>query len=284
MTGHSQGNSSALYTGQVMHRRLRPRKHRLRYRIFSLLLDLDEIDAEAARLRLFSRGAFNLFSFYDRDHGDGSGASLRAQVETHLAQAGISAGGAIRLLAMPRILGFGFNPISVYFCHRPGGALAAILYEVHNTFGERHSYLFPVGQAGAEGPGADGILRHGCAKAFHVSPFMGMDMDYAFRVMPPGERLSIAITGGDAAGPIITALHTAERQPLTDGALGRIFITHPLLTAKVVGGIVWEAAKLWIKRVPVFDHPAPPRHAVTFGAAQPAGIVLPAANGEIACI
>ena len=249
--------ASALYEGHVMHRRLRPRGHRLRYRIFSLLLDLDEIDEVAARLKLFSRNRFNVFAFHDRDYGPGTGEPLRAHVERCLAMAALEPdGGAIRLLTMPRILGFAFNPLSIYFCHRRDGALVAILYEVNNTFGERHSYLLPV-QDG-ERP-----IRQSCAKGFHVSPFMAMDMHYAFRIVPPGDGLSIAIAGSDAQGPIITAVHAAERRPLTDASLARTLATHPLLTFKVVGGILWEALKLWIKRVPVHDRPAPPLHPVT---------------------
>jgi DUF1365 family protein len=254
--------ASALYVGHVMHRRARPRAHRLRYRIFSLLLNLDEIDVLATRLRLFSHNRFNLFAFHDRDFARGTTEPLRAQVEHHLAAAGIDTGGGpIRLLAMPRILGFAFNPLSVYFCHDRDEELRAILYEVHNTFGERHSYLLPV-DAG------ETAIRQGCAKAFHVSPFMAMEMRYAFRVTPPGDQVSIAITGSDAEGLIITAVHSAERRALTDGALARVFVTHPLLMLKVVGGILWEAAKLWAKGVPVHARPAPPSSPVTIETAR----------------
>jgi uncharacterized protein len=249
--------ASALYVGHVMHRRTRPRVHRLRYRLFSLMLDLDEIDRLAERLRFFSRNRFNLFAFHDRDYGAGTHEPLRAQVERHLASAGMNlGGGAIRLLTMPRILGFAFNPLSVYFCHDRQGALRAILYEVNNAFGQRHSYLLPAEPSG-------GTIRQGCGKSFHVSPFMGMNMRYAFRLAPPDERLSLAITGSDEEGPIIIAVHRATRRPLTDAELLKAFVTHPLLTIKVVGGILWEALKLWAKGVPIQDRPAPPLHPVT---------------------
>ncbi|WP_068079841.1 DUF1365 domain-containing protein [Novosphingobium rosa] len=263
---------SALYIGQVTHRRLRPRAHHLRYRIFSLLLDLDEIDAVAARLRLFSRNRFNLFSVRDRDYGAGTDEPLRRQIERHLHAAGIAAdGGAIRLLTMPRILGFAFNPLNVYFCHAREGALRAILYEVNNTFGQRHGYLIPVA------PGAGGTIDQDCAKAFHVSPFLGLEMHYTFRVSPPEERLSIAITASDDAAPVLTALHTAQRRTLSDRALFEVFLSHPLLTIKVVGGILWEAARLWAKGVPV--HPLPP------APAEPVTIPpIPIQHSEAACI
>ncbi len=249
---------SALYSGQVMHQRLRPRRHRLYYRLYMLLLDLDDIDACAARLRLFSRGRINLFSFHDRDHGAGTSEPLRAQVERHLADAGLASdGGPIRLLTMPRVLGFAFNPISVYFCYRRDGGLAATLYEVNNTFGQRHSYLLPVTR------GSGPVIRQATPKRFHVSPFMGMDMDYAFRIVAPASALGIAITGSDAAGAVITAVLTARRQELTDRALLRAFLAMPFVTLKVAAGIGWEAARLWLKGVPVRDRPAPPGEPVT---------------------
>lgn len=261
--------ASALYVGKVMHRRLRPRRHQLRYRVFSLLLDLDEIDALAAGSRLFSRGRFNLFAFHDRDHGDGSTTPLRRQVEGHLAAAGIMPdGGAIRLLTMPRILGFAFNPLSIFFCYGRAGGLRAILYEVNNTFGQRHSYLLPV-------PGEHGAtIRQCCAKAFHVSPFIAMDMDYAFTLTLPAERLALGITVSDGLGPLLVATHAATRRAFSDGALLRVFVTHPLLTLKVVGGILWEAARLWLKGVPVHTCPPPPDRPIS----------IPSQTGKSACI
>ena len=250
---------SALYEGTVAHRRLRPRRHRLRYRVFSLLLDIDEVPALCAGLRLLSHRRFNLFSFDERDHGDGTGGSLRDWVETHLAEAGIDLeGGTIRLLAMPRVLGYGFNPISVWFCYHRSGRLAALLHEVHNTFGERHTYLIPVSPDASP---AD--IVQGCAKEFHVSPFMAMDMRYDFRVHAPDERLNLAILGGDSDGPMIVAALSAKRRPLTDAALLRAFLRTPLLTMKVIGGIHWEALRLWIKGVRLHARPPAPAHGVS---------------------
>ncbi len=250
-------SASALYRGQVMHRRLRPARHALRYRVFWLLLDLDELPALARRLRLFSCARFNLFAFHPRDHGDGSATPLRAQVETLLAQAGIAGGGAVRLLTMPRLLGFAFNPISVYYCHDAAGTLSAILYEVNNTFGERHAYLLPV-------RGGPGIVHQRAAKAFHVSPFLPLRLDYRFRVMPPGERLVLGISAEDEAGPVLTAALAARRHDLSDAALVRAFLAMPLLTAKVVLAIGWEALLLWLKRVPVIAHPRNHPPAISF--------------------
>ncbi len=151
---------SGLYAGAVMHQRLRPRRHRLAYRLFMLCLDLAELDRLDRRLRFFSRNRANLVSFHDRDHGDGSDVPLKVQIERHLEASGIAHGGPVRLLTMPRLLGFAFNPISIYFCHAADGRLTATLYEVTNTFGQRHSYLLPVERrAGDPAEGSQEPLR-----------------------------------------------------------------------------------------------------------------------------
>lgn len=255
--------ASALYAGIVTHRRLRPRVHALRYRIFMLLIDLDEADALLARLRMFKSGRFGLMSFDPRDHGDGSAAPLGHQVRSRLGAAGLPADGPIRLMCMPRVLGHGFNPISAYFCHAADGTLAATLYEVHNTFGERHSYLIP---AIAD---ADGVVRQSVDKRFHVSPFMDMDLTYAFEVSPPGKVVSLSILASDAQGPILVAAFTGLRRDLTDRALFVAWLSHPLLTFKVVAGIHWEALRIWSKGVGYRPKPEPPSVSVTVGSSTP---------------
>jgi DUF1365 family protein len=252
-------SNSALYVGRVTHRRLRPRKHALCYRTFALLLDLDELPDLAARLRLLSHNSLNLFSFYDRDYGWGAG-SLREQIEGHARRVGIDLdGGPIRLLTMPRILGYAFNPISLYFCHGRNRELLAILYEVNNTFGQRHSYFIPVEAAEA----ASGPIRQSCAKQFYVSPFMAMDMVYEFTVTPPAEKVSIAIVERDRQGVVLTATQAQDRVAVTDAALARVFFSHPLLTLKVVVGIHLEALVLWIKGMRLQIRPPPPDQPVT---------------------
>ncbi|MCX5495694.1 DUF1365 domain-containing protein [Kaistia dalseonensis] len=253
--------ASALYSGSVIHRRMRPRPHKLRYRVFWTVLDLDEIAALDASLRLFAHNRFGLISFHDRDHGAGTDEPLRAQVERQLERAGIDIeGGPIRILCMPRMLGYVFNPISVYFCHHRSGALSAMLYEVTNTFGQRHSYLIPVDPDQAS-PGAS--IRQSCRKALYVSPFIDMDITYDFRVTAPTDRVALAITGSDAEGILIATAMTARRSELTDGAIIRATLTHPLLTLKVIGGIHWEALKLWLKGVKLTKRPAAPDWPVT---------------------
>lgn len=253
--------SSGIYAGRVFHRRLRPRVHALSYRVFYLLLDLDEVAALAKRSRVFSYNGFGLFAFRDRDHGPGEDAPLRPWIEAQLARADVSiAGGRILALTLPRVLGYVFNPLTVYFCHDAAGGLAAMIYEVSNTFGERHSYVIAVEDRTAS------MVAQGCDKAFYVSPFMGVEGRYHFKVQRPGDRLVMTIRESDAEGALLTASFAGELLPFSDGALIRLFVTHPLLTLKVVGAIHWEALKLWLKGVPLRDRPAPPASPGTVGA------------------
>jgi DUF1365 family protein len=247
--------ASGLYRGLVTHARLKPRRHVLRYRIFMLLLDLDELEALDRRLKLFSVDRWNLLSFAPRRHGDGSATPLKAQVEAKLSEAGISHGGPIRMLAMPRILGHGFNPLTVYFCHREDGALSAMLYEVNNTFGERHSYLIPAEDAP--------VVRQACDKGFYVSPFMDMDLRYDFRVRPPGEAVQVVVDTSDAEGPVLAAAFAGRREELSDRALLRAWRDHPWMTVGVLAAIHWEALKIWLKGEKIRRRSAAPAWPVT---------------------
>ena len=250
--------ASGLYAGLVVHQRLRPRRHRLRYRIFQVLLDLDELPALDRSLRGFGHNRAALVGFHDRDHGPGEDRPLRPHVEAQLARAGIVPdGGRILILCMPRVLGQAFNPLTLYFCYRRAGALAAILYEVNNTFGQRHSYLIPVEAA------ADGIVRQACDKGFYVSPLQHMAMRYDFTVRPPAEDLFVAIRSSDAEGPMLHAAFTARRSDLTDAAILRAVLGAPLLMLKVVAAIHWEALRTWLKGARFHGRPPLPEEAVT---------------------
>ncbi|OYR20450.1 DUF1365 domain-containing protein [Brucella pseudogrignonensis] len=249
---------SALFPGHVTHARLRPKVHKLAYKIYSLLLDLDELEALDGKLKLFSLDRFNLFSFYRKDRGDGSTVSLREQVERAMDAAGVTPdGGAIRLLTMPRIAGWAFNPLSVFFCYNRGGELVAILWEVDNTFRQRHGYMIPVENA------SSGRIVQSCDKAFYVSPFMDMKLLYEFEVTPPTDRLSIRINSFDDEGLLLTARHLARRVELSDAALLSAFFAIPFLTLKVVGGIHWEALKIWLKGIGLRKRPAAPDTPIT---------------------
>ena len=238
--------NSALYAGRVVHARLRPKRHKLSYRVFCVLLDLDEIDALSRGLRLFGHNAAAVFSFHDRDHGDGSG-DLRAWVDTQLGAAGITlAAPVITMLCYPRIFGYVFNPLTVWFCHE-GDELRAILYEVHNTFHERRTYVIRVAPAAK-------AIEQSCAKELYVSPFVPMDCAYKFHIEPPGEKVVVAIDETDRQGLLLKASFAGARQPLTDASLLRALFAYPLMTLKVTAAIHWEALKLWAKGVPVFRH------------------------------
>jgi hypothetical protein len=230
--------ASGLYAGLVTHARVKPRPHRLAYRIFMLLIDLDEAP-ELRRVKTLGLGRFNLFGFDEARHGDGSGRPLKAQVEETLAKAGIAHGGPVRVLTMPQILGRAFNPLTVFFCHGADGALSAILYEVNNTFGERHSYLIPA----VDTAKVDQAIR----KDFYVSPFMDMDLSYAFHIRRPEESVKVVVDAHDADGLVLAASFMGERAELTDGNLIKAWLSHPWMTVGVVLAIHVEALKIWLK-------------------------------------
>lgn len=232
--------AGALYFGEVFHRRLKPVGHRLRYRVFSMLVDLDRLDELDRGLRFFSRNRFNLFSFHDRDYGHGAPKDIASHIRATLAEAGVVAEGRVRLLCYPRILGYAFNPLAIYYCERVDGGLGAIIYEVRNTFGGRHSYLIPV-----EGGGGD--IRQGADKVFHVSPFMAMETRYEFRLSTPDARVAIAIRQSDRDGPVLHAIFAGARRPLDDRTLLAAFFRYPLMTVKVVAAIHFEAVRLLFK-------------------------------------
>ncbi|HEV2675455.1 MAG TPA: DUF1365 domain-containing protein [Aliidongia sp.] len=250
-----------IYFGDVMHRRLGTVRHRFTYRVFSILVDLDRLETLGRRLQLFSYNRPNLFSFHDRDHGPRDGSSLRPWVEEHLAAAGLKHawGGRIRLLCFPRLWGYVFNPLSVFFCEAPDGQLAAILYEVSNTFGERHCYLEPVR------PGSEGIVEQACAKRFYVSPFIELEGDYRFRVLPPAERLMVAIRQRAKDGQTLHAILSGKAATFDDRTLVRALLRYPLMTVKVMAAIHWEALRLWRKGAKFQARPALPPVEITYG-------------------
>ena len=240
---------SALYGGVVVHVRTRPVRRKLRYKVAQMLLDLDELPRLDRELRWFGHNRRAVFSFHDRDHGDGAG-DLRGWVDDKLAAAGFRfAPGPVRVLCMPRVLGHVFNPLSVFFCHDAEGCLAAILYEVHNTFGERHSYVLAI-------DGEAAPVRQSCGKSFYVSPFLPMALGYDFTVTPPDEGVSVRVAASDPEGLLLDAWFTGRRQALDDAQLLRSLAAFPLMTLKVVAAIHWEALKIWLSGIPLVRKPS----------------------------
>ena len=252
--------NAAIYFGEVMHHRFRPFSHRFVYRVFTFLLDIDRLDQIAEESRLFRYNRAGLFSFHDRDHGPRDGSPLRPWVEKSLRAAGLEAAGAtIKLLCLPRLFGYVFNPLSIYFCHDDKDRLRAILYQVKNTFGEQHCYLLPVD---ADHP-ADQSVSQSVAKHFYVSPFIDMGATYRFRIRPPGERLSIVIAENVAEGRQLVATQTGRRAPFTDANLGRALLLFPFITVQIMAAIHWQALLLWLKGARYHSRPAMPDNDVT---------------------
>lgn len=240
---------SAIFRGPVTHERLRPKRHRLRYNVFTLLIDLDELSDLDRHGLLFGYNRSALLSFFDRDHGPTTGESLRPWVEDRLREAGLEPdGGAIRLLCYPRIFGYVFNPLSVYFCYRSNGQLNAILYEVCNTYDERHVYVIPAPENNNR------VVRQSCDKKLYVSPFMSMETTYHFRIVPPTDGINIAIRQEDADGLLFAAAFRGEKSPMNRRSLIGCLVAFPLLTMKVITAIHWEAFLLWAKGLKVFRH------------------------------
>lgn len=246
-----------------MHARFVPKGHGFAYRIFLFGIDLDELDALHERLRFFSRGRRNLYSFRDGDFlpthegapagqakGDQetrSGANLKARVQAYLGEQGIDlAGGRVMLITLPRVLGYLFNPVSFYFCYDRRGEPVAALAEVTNTFREVKPYVL-----GPECKHAGGFARR-TPKYFYVSPFSDVDVVFDFQLQPPNERLAVQIDDYANGKRTLTSTVTGQRLLLTDARLAWFTLKYPVITLKIIGLIHWHAFRLWCKRVPWF--------------------------------
>jgi uncharacterized protein len=235
-----------------MHARLKPIGHRFSYRVMSLLIDLDRLQQADRQSSLFGVNRRALYSFHEADHGARDGTRLRLYVQRRAAELGIDlSGGRVWLLCYPRLLGFTFNPLSVYFCHRADGALALIIYEVRNTFGELHAYALAVQPDEISAAG----IRQTQDKQFYVSPFIDMAMRYHFRIVPPGDRVKLRILETDRDGPLLAASFQGRRRDLTTAALLRAFCALPLVTFKIVAAIHWQAVRLWLKGARLVPRP-----------------------------
>jgi DUF1365 family protein len=238
---HAPADAS-IYHGQVVHKRFTPVRHRLSYRVFSLLLPLNSISEVCSRTRFLSHNRFNLVSFHDRDHGRRDGSSVSAFVTQTMQAGGVDTGACeLLVLCYPRILGYCFNPLTTYYAISENGDIAAMLYEVSNTFGEHTQYLVTGGIT------RNGTLEQACAKAFHVSPFNEADGEYGFRVTRPGESVCVGVSLRQDNKAILNAYFSGSRTGLTSRSLLSAVAHQPLMTWKVIAGIHFEALRLWMK-------------------------------------
>ena len=235
--------NSCIYNGTVIHKRHKPKTHFFKYSVFSLLLDLSELELLNDKIKFFSFNKFNLISFFEKDHGNRDGTSLVNWVKNYLKKNQIETENIkIKLLCYPRIFGYVFNPLSVFFVYDKNEKLVSILYEVKNTFGEQHTYVFRVDNE-------NNLIQNNCSKKFHVSPFIQMDCNYFFKILKPRERLSIIIDQYDPTGKILFASQDGKKADLTGKELIKSYLKHPLMTFKIISAIHFEAFKLWIKGI-----------------------------------
>jgi len=250
--------NSYIYNGTVIHKRFKPKEHYFKYKVFSLLINLSELEELDKKINFFSLNKFNLISFYEEDHGARDGSSLVDWVKQNLkANNIITENIEIKLLCYPRILGYVFNPLSVFFIYDKDERLISILYEVKNTFGEQHTYVFRV-------ENENKLIQNNCLKKFHVSPFIEMDCNYFFRVLNPGEKLSVIIDQYDKEGKILFASQDGIKSDLTSMNLMNSYLKHPLMTFKIISAIHFEAFKLWVKGIKLVKKKFKIKNNITF--------------------
>lgn len=242
-----------IYTGTLRHRRFRPRPHQFTYKLFMAWLDIDRIPEQMARTPFTAYNRFAAASFLERDHFGDRGLSLRERLIRDAAAHGVLLPeGPVYLLTHLRYLGYCFNPISLFYCYQLDGSLDCVLAEVNSTFGETHNYWLT---ARNRQPGENGF-RYRCPKTMHVSPFMGMNLDYEFVLTPPGESLVAHMnTLETGSGGLFDATLALEHRPWNARNVGLALARHPFMTAQVIAAIHWEALRLLAKKVPVFTHP-----------------------------
>ena len=235
--------NSAIYNGQVIHKRFKPKVHYFKYKVFSLLIDLSELDILDKKINFFSINKFNLISFHEKDHGERDGSSLNKWVHQNLEKNNIQTKDIkIKILCYPRIFGFVFNPLSVFYVYNLKDQLISILYEVKNTFGEQHTYIFKVTKD-------SNLIQNNCSKKFHVSPFIEMDCTYFFRLLKPGNKISVIIDQYDNEDKILYASQDGRRSDLNSKHLIISYLKHPIMTFKIILAIHFEAFKLWVKGI-----------------------------------
>ena len=249
--------TSCIYNGTVTHKRFKPKIHFFKYKVFSLLIDLSELEKLDKTISLFSYNKFNLVSFFDKDHGERDGSSLINWVKKNLKQNNINCENiTIKLLCYPRIFGYVFNPLSVFYVYNDHNKLISILYEVKNTFGEQHTYVFKVSN--------NNMIQHNCQKKFHVSPFIEMNCNYFFRTLKPGEKISVIIDQYQTNEKILYASQDGKRVEFSSKELLKSYLKHPLMTFKIISAIHFEAFKLWTKGIKFIKKKLKIKNNITF--------------------
>jgi uncharacterized protein len=248
--------ASAIYEGVVRHTRFAPHPHEFEYRMTQLYLDLDDIERVFAGRWLWSTERGNIAQFRRTDYLGPAELSLADAVRRRVELAtGQRPMGPIRMLTHLRYFGHVFNPVSFYYCFAADGvSLACIVAEITNMpWGERHAYVLPIAAAQADSH----VLGWSFPKAFHVSPFLPMACDYAWRFTAPAADLGVHMDVMQNGRRQFAATLTLRRRPLNSATLSRVLWRYPLMTARVVGAIHWQAFRLWLKRNPIYDHPQP---------------------------
>jgi uncharacterized protein len=243
---------SCIYQGQLSHRRFGHARNDFRYRLFMLYVDLAELDTLFDGYWLWSTKGPAPARFHRADHHGDPGTPLDTSIRDLVAQqAGFRPAGPIRLLTHLRYFGYGFNPLSAYYCFDGDGAVSAVVLEVSNMpWREMHPYVLTAGT-----PVKNGGRRYEFAKAFHVSPFLPPDMNYRCTTAPPAGRLTLALENWRQDRRVFDAHLNLDRLPITAGNLARMLATDPLVTLRVTALIHWQALKLWRKKAPLYDHP-----------------------------
>ena len=243
---------NCIYKGLVYHARHKPFFHDYTYRVFGFFVDLDALDTIHSSLKFFSFNSWNITSLYNKDHGNRDGGDIKQWVIDSAQKMDVDLKNhRIFMLGFPRLWGYVFNPITIFFCYDQNGELSHTLYEVKNTFGEQHSYLLPAENGKT-------IIQQEKDKNFHVTPFMHMDSRYVFRFEAPDEKLNFAIHQFDKEGNLFTATWNGKKHPLRDRSIIKTVLTMPLMTLKVITSIHWQALRLWLKGMKYIPKPQTP--------------------------
>ncbi len=247
-----------LHACSVAHARNFPQQYRFAYQIFSILIDIDQLHQADQASWLFATNRFAAIAFHERDHGPVDGSALRPWINDQLASRGLPEPATVLLQCMPRVFGYVFNPISLWYCFDHAGNVLAILVEVNNTFGEKHCYLLHEAGRAMSWP-----VRQAADKCFHVSPFIGMQARYQFRISDPRAKLGVVINEFQNNELMLIATQTGLPRALTFSNLARLLCRLPLSTFKVMAAIHWQALRIWWRGGKFHKKPPPPANLIS---------------------